>query len=440
MISQNKGTIVLHTVPNSDVEQKISTFLNRYIPNISKEKVATIVEKAPVILMKNVSEKAGKVLVNKLKTMGAVASYEVGNESKKSSSEIQRINHEEEKLLQNTQSASPARAVKGSKGIGFSKSKDRILALINEVNKELWLILSMIVLVGIMNYLLTAHRMLLGLYTLPTLFSAYYYGRRHATLTAIASAFLVGLFIYFKPSLFSNETHSMFIDGQWFEIISWSGILVITAYAMGTLYEKNSKQVQELRATYHGLLMILRQFISKDDYTENHCYRVSIYASKIAGNYGCKSEQIEDIRAASLLHDIGKLDISRELLYKAANFTKEEFQKMKYHAEYGASMLEPVGGPLGRIIPIVISHHEKFDGSGYKSTIGQQIPVEARIISVADVYDALVSDRPYRKAMSPFEAKEIITKGSGTDFDPSVVEAFLKAFQKGDMEIPNVIV
>lgn len=102
-------------------------------------------------------------------------------------------------------------------------------------------------------------------------------------------------------------------------------------------------------------------------------------------------------------------------------------------------MLEPVGGPLGRIIPIIISHHEKFDGSGYHSDEAQQIPMEARIIAVADVYDSLVSDRPYRKAMSPFEAKEIISKGSGTDFDPEVVKAFLKAFRRGELEIPNVV-
>ena len=162
--------------------------------------------------------------------------------------------------------------------------------------------------------------------------------------------------------------------------------------------------------------------------------------AKIAAIFGCRAQQLEDIRAAALLHDIGKLEISRELLYKAASYTKEDYEKMKRHAEYGASLLEPAGGPLGRIIPIVISHHEKFDGSGYHSAEAQQIPIEARIISVADVYDSLVSDRPYRKAMSPFEAKEIILNGSGTDFDPDVVNAFSKAFSKGEMEIPNVIV
>src|SRR5581483_5463309 len=116
---------------------------------------------------------------------------------------------------------------------------------------------------------------------------------------------------------------------------------------------------------------------------------------------------------------------SRDLLYKAAQFTSEEYAEMQQHANRGVAMLETVGGLLRRVIPIVLSHHDKFDGSGYHTTSGDQIPIEARIISVADVFDSLTSDRPYRKAMSPFDAKDIIMKGRGSDFDPTVVDAFL---------------
>lgn len=322
-------------------------------------------------------------------------------------------------------------------GLGF---KFMQIGKIAEVNKELWLILSMLILLGVMNYLVTSHRLLLGLYAFPTLFSAYSYGRRHATLTAFTSVFLVGLLAYQKPGLFLHQTESMFVDERWYDIIAWGGTLVVTAYAMGTLCERIRAQTTELRSTYHGVLMILRQFVSQDKYTENHCYRVSIYATKIASSYGCSFQQIEDIRAAALLHDIGKLDVSRDLLYKAAIFTKEEREKMERHVELGTNILEPVGGSLGRIIPIILSHHDSYDGSGYHQTDGQDIPLEARILSVADVFDALVSDRPYRKAMSPFDAKEIIVKGSGKDFDPIVVKAFVKAFKKGEMEIPNVVI
>ena len=124
----------------------------------------------------------------------------------------------------------------------------------------------------------------------------------------------------------------------------------------------------------------------------------------------------------------------------AARLTKEEYERMREHVTKGVSILEPVGGSLRRVIPIVLAHHDKFDGSGYHPSRGEEIPLEARIISVADVYDSLTSDRPYRKAMSQFDAKEIIVKGAGTDFDPEVVNAFVEAFRKGELDVPTVVV
>ena len=313
--------------------------------------------------------------------------------------------------------------------------RTKVLGRLAEVNKELWLILSLLIIAGAMNYLVTAKRMILGFYSLPTLFSAYFYGRRHAVFTAFASAFLVGLLAHINPDIFTDTATSA---GGISDVIVWGGILVVTAYAMGGLYELQKSRLEELRQTYHGLLLILRQFVSKDEYTENHCYRTSIYASKIASRLGFSKERIEDIRAASLLHDIGKLETSRELLYRAARLTHKEFEGMKKHVDKGARMLEPVGGPLHRIIPIILAHHDKYDGSGYHQVAKEKIPLEARVISVADVYDSLTSDRPYRKAMSPFDAKEVIVKGSGTDFDPAVVDAFLQAFGRGEMEVPQL--
>jgi putative nucleotidyltransferase with HDIG domain len=311
--------------------------------------------------------------------------------------------------------------------------------VLEQVNKELWLILSMFVIVGLMNYMVAGQRMMLGLYTLPTLYSAYFYGRRHATLTALASLFLVGIVVYLNPSLLNNNILSSSANSKWYDIGSWGAILIITAYAMGTLYESNKAKLLEQQQTYRGLIVILRQFISKDQYTENHCYRVSVYASKIASYLRLSDDKIEDIRSASLLHDLGKLDISRELLYKAAKLTTEEHDSIKKHVDKGVQMLETANTPLNRIIPIILAHHEKYDGSGYYTTIGNDIPFEARIIAVADVYDALSSDRPYRKAMSPYEVKEIIRKGSGKEFDPIVVKAFLKLFEQEEMDVPKVM-
>lgn len=314
------------------------------------------------------------------------------------------------------------------------------LGKIEAVNKELWLLLSLFAICLLMNLLVDAQRMVLSFYTLPTLGSAYIYGRRHATLTALASVLLVTLMTWYNPVMFAATSPVTQAQSLWLDITVWGGVLILTGYAMGTLYEHKSEQVRELRETYHGVLMILRHFIAKDAYTENHSYRVSIYAAKIAESMGLDEHRIEDVRSASLLHDIGKLDISRELLYKAARLTAGEYEEMKLHVRKGVDLLEPVGGSLRRVIPIVLAHHDKYDGSGYHASSGDNIPIEARIISVADVYDSLTSDRPYRRAMSTFDAKEVIVKGSGSDFDPRVVDAFVDAFRRGELEVPALLV
>ncbi len=311
---------------------------------------------------------------------------------------------------------------------------------LGDVNRELWLLLSLFALAELLNTLLDSHRMLLGLYTLPTLFSAYVFGRRHATLTALGSVLLVVLITYFNPTLFGSHRAALPIPEKWFEIVVWGGILLVNAYAMGTLYEHKERHVRELRSTYQGILMILSQFISKDKYTQNHSFRVSVYATRIAAQMGFSAEEVEDVRAAALLHDLGKLEVSREILYKAASLTAEEFDHVKKHVDYGVQMLQPVGGPLSRVIPIILAHHDKFDGKGYHPSKGEEIPLAARILSVADAYDAMTSDRPYRKAMSTFEAKETVLKLAGTDFDPKVVEAFAACFRLGLMEVPEVMV
>jgi HD-GYP domain-containing protein (c-di-GMP phosphodiesterase class II) len=151
-------------------------------------------------------------------------------------------------------------------------------------------------------------------------------------------------------------------------------------------------------------------------------------------------QQVEDVRAAALLHDIGKLEISRDILYKAARLDEDETEEMKSHVDKGIRILNPVGGSLRRVLPIVLAHHDKFDGSGYHPSRGEEIPVEARIITVADAFDAMISDRPYRKGMTQIEARDAILKGVGSDFDPSVVKAFVSAFRKQRLEIPEVLV
>lgn len=309
------------------------------------------------------------------------------------------------------------------------------LAQVTDVNRELWLVLSLFVIAGLLNWLIESHGMILGFYTLPTLFSAYVFGRRHAVLTASASILLVLIVAYANPFLLVSSNAVPESTGRWFDIGVWAGLLLVTAYAMGTLYERKETHLKELRKTYFGLLAILQQFISNDKYTYNHSYRVSIYAANIASRMGFDEDRTDDVRAAALLHDIGKLSTSRELLYKAASLTPEEMAEMRQHVNRGGAFLDPVGGSLRRILPIIMAHHDRYDGSGYRPNKGEEIPLEARVLAVADAYDTLTSDRPYRRAVTPYEAKDMIIAGKNTNFDPAVVEAFADAFSHGQMEI-----
>ncbi len=318
--------------------------------------------------------------------------------------------------------------------------KSKVVLYLSNVSKELWLIFSIVGSAGIFNYAVGGQRLILSFYNLPTLFAAYYFGRRRAVEAALASILFVSWVDMMNPSLLGR--HSMEINGwlTWSDLAIWAGLLLVFAYACGTLHEHADRRLKDLRETYTGLLQILSQIISNDKYTQNHSYRVSVYATQIASEMGFKEERIEDIRAAALLHDIGKLETSRELLYKASKLNDEEYSEMKTHVHKGISLLTPVSGSLRRILPIILAHHDRFDGSGYHASKGEDIPIEARILSVADVFDALISDRPYRQALSTFEARDIIRKGEGTDFDPVVVRAFEAAFQKQRLEVPEVMV
>jgi len=155
---------------------------------------------------------------------------------------------------------------------------------------------------------------------------------------------------------------------------------------------------------------------------------------------GASAQLVEDVRTAALLHDIGKLDVSRKVLYKSTKLTEDERDEMSQHVNRGGELIDLAKGSLRRVVPIILAHHDRFDGSGDPQPSGKAVPLGARIIAVADVYDALTSDRPYRKAMPTFEARDYIVNKAGTDFDPAVVDAFARAFSLGVLEVPELLV
>jgi putative nucleotidyltransferase with HDIG domain len=165
---------------------------------------------------------------------------------------------------------------------------------------------------------------------------------------------------------------------------------------------------------------------SKDRYLKGHSARVALYAGEIAQHLAMPPEMVEVVRRGAMLHDLGKLSIMDTILRKPERLTDEEFTIIKSHPVVGAKILEPLRF-LARETCAVRHHHERWDGTGYPDGLrGEDIPIVARVVTVADVFDAITSDRPYRTALSPADAREEILQGRGTHFDPAVAEAFLR--------------
>ncbi|MFH1975808.1 MAG: HD domain-containing phosphohydrolase [Pseudomonadota bacterium] len=185
---------------------------------------------------------------------------------------------------------------------------------------------------------------------------------------------------------------------------------------------------ENLFATLYGFVSVLN---ARDSYTQQHSNRVTDISTIIGRELGCSTEELDMLNVAGRLHDIGKIGIRDEILLKPGKLTKEEFEKIKEHPSIGANIIKNLGF-WNREINIIKSHHERFDGTGYPSGLkGKETPLLSRILSIADVYDALASDRPYRNRMDEKSILEYLQGGAGTQFDPEIIEIFLRLYNEG---------
>jgi len=204
-----------------------------------------------------------------------------------------------------------------------------------------------------------------------------------------------------------------------------------TIAAIKSSYEeellKDREQIGYIMSMVESLVLALE---ARDRYTRGHSERVTELVAELAGFLGMEDSAIERLKHASRLHDIGKIGIKDSILHKPEALTLKERDMMKHHPVMGEEILQPVGY-FSRIIPAIKHHHERFDGGGYPSALaGSDIPVEARIIALADAYDAMRSDRPYRKGMDKSATLAEIEKGRGGQFDPFIADAFIKVINK----------
>ena len=198
------------------------------------------------------------------------------------------------------------------------------------------------------------------------------------------------------------------------------------------LDEKVRERTADLEATQVEILERLALAAEyRDDDTGEHTKRVGETTARIAEALGWPQTEVELIRRAAPLHDVGKIAVPDSILLKPGKLTPEEFEQMKTHTSLGAQMLSGGEFPLLQLAEqIALTHHERWDGTGYIGLREESIPMAGRIVTVADVFDALTSERPYKKAWPLKDAIEEIQRQSGHQFDPRIVEAFLKIFSK----------
>ena len=192
------------------------------------------------------------------------------------------------------------------------------------------------------------------------------------------------------------------------------------------LEQKVEEQTQEIRRVFLGAIEALVFALeAKDKYTAGHSRRVTEIAVAIGKELGLPSDAIEDLRWGGLLHDVGKIAVDQFIQNKPDKLTTEEYEHIMIHAHVGAGIVKPVVNE--KVVEMIEHHHDHYDGSGLHQVVaGKDIPLGARVLAVADAFDAMTSDRPYRSAMSIEEALNEIRRCAGTQFDPVVADVFLK--------------
>lgn len=255
-----------------------------------------------------------------------------------------------------------------------------------------------------------------------------------------------GLFAAFL-AVVGNGLLSILIEqkGLGFEILAIGGFYFASAFIVGTLTQQREMALQahaqlnkQLNQTYAETLRALVAALdTRDSETGGHSERVTLIALSIAHQMKLNEKFVQQIHWGALLHDVGKIGIPDQILRKQGPLTEDEWKIMRTHPQSGYEMLKEIPF-LQPVLDVVLHHHEKYDGSGYPSGLaGSEIPLSARIFTVADSYDAMTSDRPYRKALKQADAVTEIERCSNTQFDPQVVAVFKIALEQGWQTSPH---
>jgi HD-GYP domain-containing protein (c-di-GMP phosphodiesterase class II)/CHASE2 domain-containing sensor protein len=216
---------------------------------------------------------------------------------------------------------------------------------------------------------------------------------------------------------------------------------IATVGAQIALFAENLRLIEGLRATLDASVAAIATAIeARDGYTEAHCRRLAAFSGVIALRLGLKEDELEAVRLGALLHDVGKIGIRDEILLKPARLSPEERRDMERHPEIGSRIISGIQGLRPTTVDCVLHHHEWWNGGGYPSGLsGDAIPLGARIVAVVDVWDALSTERPYKRALPPAKVRAHLEKLKGIQFDPAMVDLFLRILDEEGEEMRSLL-
>lgn len=290
----------------------------------------------------------------------------------------------------------------------------------SKIARESVLLLSLFAIAATVQFFAQSLPMALCFYFLPTLYSAYFFGRRHSTLTAFSCIFLVGLLDYLNNSMPGHRVITL-PGERIFNFAIWAGMLAIVGYVMGTLYERKEAMTSDIRESFSGLLLVLQHLMANEKLGIGDNQRVVQAATRMAETMGLGSDRIENVRSAVLLRDLSKIGLTNDILYKAADMSREEVVASFRKPLKSDARTQAVGNSLRRVIPIIVAQ-QIVQEQGARSV---NVPIEAHILAVADAYQKLISGAS-GKALSPQQAEQEIVAGSGQKYHSGVVDALTK--------------
>ncbi|MEX2534702.1 MAG: HD-GYP domain-containing protein [Trueperaceae bacterium] len=267
-----------------------------------------------------------------------------------------------------------------------------------------------------------------GMY-IPIVIAAYFFGLRGAIAVAVMAA------LAHSPLTTFVSLGSADGSADWLiRLVFYLGVAAVAGRLLGLVDERRKSLIRTQITALKSFAVVVE---TEDEPDGEHCERVAANARILGEGMGLKRPELEELYWAGLLHDIGKITVPREILRKPGGLTLEEYLVMRRHARLGANLLSSINS-FKRVAEGVGAHHERWDGSGYPGGLqGERIPLFGRILAIVDVFEALSSDRPYRKALARQDALEELRNGAGSQFDPRLVELYEQLFAQGRIKVAS---